>query len=89
MVGNKSAYLAMGVDLMGKQILGLWLEANEGAKFWPRSSRAGKTEVCRTFIACCDGLKGFPEAIEAPFPKTVVQTCIVHMIRNSARRHLD
>jgi len=86
-VGNKSAYLAMGVDLEGKkQILGLWLEANEGAKFWLKVITELKNRgVEDIFIACCDGLKGFPEAIEAVFPKTVVQTCIVHMIRNSAR----
>jgi putative transposase len=86
-VGNKSAYLAMGVDVDGKkQILGLWLEANEGAKFWLKVITELKNRgVQDIFIACCDGLKGFPEAIEAVFPKTVVQTCIVHMIRNSAR----
>jgi putative transposase len=86
-VGNKSAYLAMGVDIEGKkQILGLWLEANEGAKFWLKVITELKNRgVQDIFIACCDGLKGFPEAIEAVFPKTVVQTCIVHMIRNSAR----
>jgi len=86
-VGNKSAYLAMGIDLEGKkQILGLWLEANEGAKFWLKVITELKNRgVEDIFIACCDGLKGFPEAIETVFPKTVVQTCIVHMIRNSAR----
>lgn len=86
-VGNKSAYLAMGVDTDGKkQILGLWLEANEGAKFWLKVITELKNRgVEDIFIACCDGLKGFPEAIEAVFPKTVVQTCIVHMIRNSTR----
>jgi putative transposase len=86
-VGNRSAYLAMGVDLEGKkQILGLWLEANEGARFWLKVATELKNRgVEDIFIACCDGLKGFPEAIEAVFPKTVVQTCIVHMIRNSAR----
>jgi putative transposase len=86
-VGNKSAYLAMGIDIEGKkQILGLWLEANEGAKFWLKVITELKNRgVQDVFIACCDGLKGFPDAIEAVFPKTVVQTCIVHMIRNSAR----
>ncbi len=86
-VGNKSAYLAMGVDVDGrKQILGLWLEANEGAKFWLKVINELKNRgVEDIFIACCDGLKGFPEAIEAVFPRAVVQTCIVHMIRNSAR----
>lgn len=86
-VGNKSAYLAMGVDIEGtKQVLGLWLEANEGAKFWLKVITELKNRgVEDIFIACCDGLKGFPEAIEAVFPRAVVQTCIVHMIRNSAR----
>lgn len=86
-VGNRSAYLVMGVGIEGKkQILGLWLEANEGAKFWLKVITELKNRgVQDIFIACCDGLKGFPEAIEAVFPKTVVQTCIVHMIRNSAR----
>jgi putative transposase len=86
-VGNRSAYLVMGVGIEGKkQILGLWLEANEGAKFWLKViTELRNRGVQDIFIACCDGLKGFPEAIEAVFPKTVVQTCIVHMIRNSAR----
>jgi putative transposase len=86
-VSNRSAYLAMGVGLEGrKQVLGLWLEANEGAKFWLKVVTELKNRGIKDiFIACCDGLKGFPEAIEAVFPETVVQTCIVHMIRNSAR----
>jgi putative transposase len=86
-VSNKSAYLALGINADGKkEVLGLWLAANEGAKFWlfviTELKNRGVEDI---FIACCDGLKGFPEAIEAVFPKTVVQTCIVHMIRNSAR----
>jgi len=86
-VGNKSAYLALGINPDGKkEVLGLWLEANEGAKFWLKVITELKNRgVEDIFIACCDGLKGFPEAIEAVFPKTVVQTCIVHMIRNSMR----
>jgi putative transposase len=86
-VANKSAYLAMGINPDGdKEILGLWLQANEGAKFWLKVITELKNRgVEDIFIACCDGLKGFPEAVEAVFPKTVVQTCIVHMIRNSAR----
>src|SRR5450755_1302502 len=86
-VANRSAYLAMGVDLDGKkQILGLWLEANEGSKFWLKVITELKNRgIQDIFIACCDGLKGFPQAIEAVFPKAVVQTCIVHMIRNSMR----
>ena len=84
-VGNKSVYMALGVNLQGtKEVLGLWIEGTEGAKFWLKVVTELKNRGVRDlFIACCDGLKGFPEAIEAVFPQTVVQTCIVHMIRNS------
>ena len=69
-----------------KEVLGLWIEQNEGAKFWLKVINELKNRGVRDIlIACCDGLKGFPEAIEAVFPQTVVQTCIVHMIRNSVR----
>lgn len=86
-VRNKSVYMALGVNMEGtKEVLGLWIESNEGAKFWLKVitelKNRGMTDI---LIACCDGLKGFPEAIEAAFPKTTVQTCIVHMIRNSLR----
>jgi len=86
-VRNKAVYLALGVTAHGsKEVLGLWIEQNEGAKFWLKVINELKTRGVRDIlIACCDGLKGFPEAIEAVFPNTVVQTCIVHMIRNSAR----
>jgi putative transposase len=86
-VRNKAVYLALGVTLAGsKEVLGLWIEQNEGAKFWLKVVNELKTRGVRDIlIACCDGLKGFPEAIEAAFPATVVQTCIVHMIRNSLR----
>jgi putative transposase len=86
-VRNKSVYLALGVTLAGsKEVLGLWIEQNEGAKFWLKVVNELKTRGVRDIlIACCDGLKGFPEAIETAFPATVVQTCIVHMIRNSLR----
>ncbi|MCP3919741.1 MAG: IS256 family transposase [bacterium] len=86
-VANKSAYVALGVDLRGhREVLGIWLEQNEGAKLWLSVLTELKNRgVEDILIACCDGLKGFPEAIEAAFPKTVVQTCIVHMIRNSLR----
>src|SRR5579872_5284599 len=86
-VQNKSAYVALGVGTDGhKEILGLWLEPTEGAKFWLKVITELKNRgIEDIFIACCDGLKGFPQAIEAVFPKTIVQTCIVHMIRNSAR----
>ena len=67
-------------------MLGLWIAENEGAKFWLSVVTELKNRGVRdVLIACCDGLKGFPEAIHAVFPETTVQTCIVHMIRNSLR----
>ena len=86
-VTNKSAYLAIGVNGEGnKEVLGLWLEETEGAKFWLKILTEIKNRgVQDILILCCDGLKGFPEAIETVFPKTTIQTCIVHMIRNSIR----
>jgi putative transposase len=86
-VQNKSAYIALGMGVDGhKEVLGIWLESTEGAKFWLKViSELKNRGVQDMLIACCDGLKGFPQAIEAVFPKTVVQTCIVHMIRNSMR----
>lgn len=86
-VRNKAVYLALGVNVHGgKEVLGMWIEQNEGAKFWLKVVSELKTRGIRDIlIACCDGLKGFPEAIEAAFPETIVQTCIVHMIRNSVR----
>jgi len=86
-VQNKSAYIALGMGVDGhKEVLGIWLESSEGAKFWLKViSELKNRGVQDILIACCDGLKGFPQAIEAVFPKTVVQTCIVHMIRNSVR----
>lgn len=84
---NKSAYLAIGINVEGlKDVLGIWLEQSEGAKFWLKVMTELKNRGVRDiFIACVDGLKGFPEAIEAAFPKTEVQICIVHMIRGSLR----
>ena len=86
-VTNKSAYLAVGVNIQGtKEVLGLWIESNEGAKFWLKIMTELKNRgVADMLLVCCDGLKGFPEAIEAAFPRSTVQTCIVHMIRNSVR----
>jgi putative transposase len=86
-VKNKSAYLALGVGVDGqKEVLGIWLESTEGAKFWLKVITELKNRgVEDVLIACCDGLKGFPEAIESVFPKTIVQTCIVHLIRSSTR----
>ena len=84
---NKSAELAGRVSVAGnKEVLGLWLEDTEGAKFWFKILTEIKNRgVLDILILCCDGLKGFPEAIEAVFPKATIQTCIVHMIRNSLR----
>ena len=86
-VRNKSIYLAIGVTVHGtREVLGIWIEQTEGAKFWLKVMNELKTRgVNDILIVCCDGLKGFPEAIETAFPKAIVQTCIVHMIRNSLR----
>ena len=76
---NKSVCLAIGVNLEGlKDVLCIWLEQSEGAKFWLKVMTELKN---RGIKDCVNGLKGFPEAIEAAFPKTEVQLCIVHMIR--------
>jgi len=87
LVRNKHVYLALGISLEGKkEVLGMWLETTEGAKFWLKVIAELKNRgVADVFIICCDGLKGFPEAIEAVFPQTIVQTCIVHLIRSSTR----
>jgi putative transposase len=84
-VRNKAAYIAIGLTLEGrKEVLGLWLEGNEGAKFWLRVlTELRHRGVKDVLFVCCDGLKGFPEAIEAAFPLATVQTCIVHQVRNS------
>ena len=81
----KAVYLAIGVAMTGeKEVLGLWLANNEGAKFWLQVvTELRNRGVQDILIACVDGLKGFPEAIEAVFPKTTVQLCIVHMVRHS------
>ena len=86
-VQNKSVYLALGINTDGeKELLGLWMAQTEGAKFWLSVMNELKNRgVQDIFIACCDGLKGFPEAIEAVYPKTQVQLCIVHQIRHSLR----
>jgi putative transposase len=87
LVRNKAVYLAIGVHCSGhKEVLGLWIEQTEGAKFWLRVMNELKARgVSDILIAVVDGLKGFPEAITAVFPDTVVQTCIVHLIRNSVQ----
>jgi putative transposase len=84
-VRNKAIYLALGVRPDGsKEPLGLWIERTEGAKFWLRVMNDLKVRgVNDILIATVDGLKGFPEAIGAVFPQTIVQTCIVHLIRHS------
>ncbi len=85
MARNKAVYIALGVQADGtKDILGLWIENTEGAKFWLRVMNELKNRgVSDVLIAVVDGLKGFPEAINAVFPPTIVQTCIVHLIRHS------
>ena len=85
LVRNKAIYLALGVMPDGtKDILGLWIENSEGAKFWLRVMNELKNRgVEDILIGVVDGLKGFPEEINAVFPQTLVQTCIVHLIRNS------
>jgi len=84
-VRNKAVYLALGVQRDGtRDILGIWIESTEGAKFWMRVFNELKTRgVEDILIAVTDGLKGMPEALEAVFPRTTLQTCVVHLIRNS------
>jgi putative transposase len=84
-VKNKALYLAVGINMDGnKEILGMWLSINEGAKFWLSVVTELKNRgVQDILIACVDGLKGFPEAINAVYPLAQVQLCIVHMIRHS------
>jgi len=85
LVRNKAIYIALGVAADGtKDVLGLWIENTEGAKFWLKVMNELRNRgVGDILIAVVDGLKGFPEAIEAVFPRTIVQTCIVHLIRHS------
>ena len=84
MVRNKAIHIALGVRADGhKEVLGLWIEQNEGAKFWLRVMNELKNRgVEDIMLAVVDGLKGFPDAITAVFPEAVVQTCIVHLLRN-------
>jgi len=86
-VVSKAVHLALGIDMDGrKELLGMWIAHNEGAKFWlsilTELKNRGMKDV---LIACIDGLKGFPEAIETVYPDTNIQLCIVHMVRNSVR----
>ena len=86
-VANKSVYTALGVNMEGqKEVLGLWIADTEGAKFWLSVITELKNRgVGDILIACIDGLKGFPDAINSVFPKTNIQLCIVHMVRNSTK----
>jgi putative transposase len=86
-VQRRACYLAMAIGMDGeREVLGMWFQANEGAKFWMQVLTDLKQRgVNDILIACVDGLKGFPEAIEAVFPATTVQTCIVHLIRHSLK----
>ncbi len=86
-VRNKAAHIAVGVDLDGvKHVLGIWVQASEGAKFWAGVCAELRNRGIRdVLIVCVDGLTGFPEAIEATWPRAIVQTCVVHLIRASMR----
>jgi len=86
-VQSQAVYLALGITLEGrKELLGLWIGENEGAKFWLGVMTELKNRgVHDILIACVDGLKGFPDAIETVFPKTQVQLCIIHMVRHSLK----
>jgi transposase-like protein len=86
-VERRALYLALGVTTDGdRDVLGMWLQQSEGAKFWMQVLSELKQRGVRDILVCCvDGLKGFAEAIEAVFPATIVQTCIVHLIRHSLK----
>lgn len=86
-VTTKVAYLAIGVDVEGrKHALGCWIQDTEGAKFWAKVLTDLRNRgVADILIACCDGLTGLPDAIRSIFPNTIVQTCVVHVIRNAMR----
>ena len=86
-VKKKAVYVALGMRLDGqREVLGLWFEGSEGARFWLHVLTELKGRGVEDILfVCCDGLSGFRQAIEAAFPRAVVQTCIVHMIRSSLR----
>lgn len=86
-VRNRAAHIAVGVDLDGvKHVLGIWVQASEGAKFWAGVCAELRNRGVRdVLIVCCDGLSGFPEAIEATWPQSIVQTCTVHLLRAAMR----
>ena len=84
---NKSIYLALGLNLQGrKELLGLWMSESEGAKFWLAVlTELHNRGIKDIFIACVDGLTGFPEAIRTVYPQTKVQLCLVHLMRQSLK----
>ena len=84
---NKAAHIAVGVDMDGiKHVLGIWVQATEGAKFWASvCAELANRGVKDVLIVCCDGLTGFPEAVEATWQEATVQTCVVHLIRAANR----
>jgi len=86
-VSNKAAHIAVGVDMSGvKHVLGIWVQASEGAKFWAGvCAELANRGVKDVLIVCCDGLTGLPEAIEATWSRVMVQTCVVHLIRAAMR----
>ena len=86
-VRNKAAHIAVGVDMDGiKHVLGIWVQASEGAKFWAGvCAELANRGIRDVLIVCCDGLTGFAEAIEATWPQATVQTCVVHLIRAAMR----
>jgi len=86
-VQRRACYLALAITMDGeREVLGMWFQANEGAKFWMQVLTDLKQRGVQDILICCvDGLKGFPEAIEAVFPQTTIQTCIVHLIRHSLK----
>lgn len=86
-VRNKAAHIAVGVDTDGvKHVLGIWVQATEGAKFWASvCAELANRGVRDVLIVCCDGLTGFPEAVAATWPQATVQTCVVHLIRAAMR----
>ncbi|WP_368502219.1 transposase [Corynebacterium sp.] len=84
---SKAVYIAIGVDMGGiKHILGLWIAKEEVASFWAAvCAELANRGIKDVFIVCCDGLNGFEKAIEATWPKSMVQTCVVHLIRAATR----
>src|SRR5215216_5181011 len=86
-VRNKAAHIAVGVDVDGiKHVLGIWVQTTEGARFWAGvCAELANRGIKDVLIVCCDGLTGFPEAIEATWPNSTIQTCVVHLIRAAMR----